>query len=315
MQIIEIIIPIYNEESVVAELISRLNEATIGLNYIINYILVDDGSRDNTLSILRSLQQTEKRLKIIQLSRNWGQQNAYNAGIENSCGDAVILMDGDLEDPPELIPKFIQKWEEGFDVVYGVKDSRQRSFFGKCMFSLFHKIFGLVSDIPVDRHSGAFSLVNKRVIDELKKCREKNKYYAGLRSFVGFKQARVNYHREMRFAGNPKQTFKKLLNDALNAFFSFSFLPIRLVTFFGIILLAFISMISILLIIAKVTTFQHGFFFDLPGWTSVVLLILFVIGVQIVFTGILGEYIARIFDEVRNRPYYIVDNIYEPKEK
>ena len=228
-------------------------------------------------------------------------------------------MDGDLEDPPELFPEFLKKWEEGNEVVYAVKYSRKRNIFAKLMFSLFYKLLTRFSEVNVDEQAGMFSLVDKKVVNELKKCSEKGKFYVGLRFFMGFKQTRIKYHREKRFAGTPKQTFRRLVNYALNAFFSFSFLPIRLLTYLGLFLLFTIFVVGFVFILASTTDFSNWIFEELRaaphGWVSLVLAIFFVLGVQVVFLGILGEYIARVFDEVRNRPYYVIDQIFNVSEK
>ena len=318
MKNIDVVIPIFNEEEIVEELVLRLQKATQKLNYNFKFIIVDDGSNDRTLEKLLAIQTVEPKLEIIKLSRNWGHQNAYNAGIDRSTAHALILMDGDLEDPPELFPQFIEEWEKGNEVVYAVKDSRQRTTPERFMFSLFYKLLQRFSEVSVEQQAGMFSLMDRKVTNALKKCSEKNKYYVGLRFFMGFKQSKIHYHREKRFSGTPKQTFKRLLNYGLNAFFSFSFLPIRLLTYLGFFILVAISFISLVFFIGKATNIPFLFFEqlrNLPGWTSIILAIFFVLGVQIIFLGVLGEYIARIFDEVRERPYYIVDQIYETNKK
>ena len=318
MKSIDVVIPIFNEEKIAQELILRLQKATGGLNYQFNFLLVDDGSTDDTLKHLLAIQANEPRLKIIKLSRNWGNQSANNAGLDHSSGDALIFMDGDLEDPPELFPMFIKKWEEGNEVVYAVKNSRKRTMIERITFALFYKVLQRFSEVKVDQQAGMFSLLDRKVVNELKKCSEKNKFYVGLRFFMGFKQARIDYHREKRFAGEPKQTFRKLLNYGLNAFFSFSFLPIRILTYLGLFLILTIVTLGTLFVIGKTSIISTTFFEqirNLPDWTSIILAIFFVLGIQIIFLGILGEYIARIFDEVRSRPFYIVDHFYEPEKK
>ena len=314
MKKVSIIIPIFNEELIVEELINRLQKATKELSYHFEFYLVDDGSRDKTLEKLLYLQNFEPRLKIVKLTRNWGHQNAFNAGLSHAGGDALILMDGDLEDPPEMIPDLLKKWEEGFEVVYTVKKSRQLNWWSRPLFSIFYKLLRLFSEVDVEKHSGMFSLIDKKVSDHLIKCNEKNKFYVGLRAFMGYRQIGLPYNREPRFAGPPKQNFRRLANYAVDAFFSFSFLPIRIITYFGLFLLLGIVTFSILLMLGRIFDPSIWFFEDLkalPGWTSIVLLLLFITGTQIIFTGILGEYIARIFDEVRQRPYFIVDKVYE----
>jgi polyisoprenyl-phosphate glycosyltransferase len=311
MKKISVVIPVYNEEHIIEELITRLQKATDPLAYQFEFVIVDDGSQDGTLDRLLSIQHGgESRLKIIKLSRNWGHQNAFNAGLDHAEGNAVILMDGDLEDPPELIPELVKKWEGGFDVIYTVKESRQESRLKKALFSLFYIMMSHISDITVDRQAGMFSLVDEKAVAELRRCNERNKYYVGLRDFIGFAQTSVSYRRDKRFSGKPKQTFKRLFNYALNAFFSFSFLPIRFLTFFGFLIVVVISVLTVILILLKLGAFGALVTIDPPGWTSMVLVMFFILGVQIIFMGILGEYVARIFDEVRSRPYYIVENIY-----
>jgi len=318
MKKVTVVVPLFNEELIVEKLLERLQSVTQGLDYDFEFLIVDDGSKDATLSKLLERQEKEPRLKVLELSRNWGHQNAFNAGIDQASGDAVILMDGDLEDPPEMIVQFLEKWEQGFEVVYTVKESRQRNWLDKILFNAFYRLLRLFSDVDVERNSGMFSLLDRRVLDYLKQFGEKNKYYVGLRSFVGFKQTSLTYHRPPRFAGSPKQTFRRLLNYALNAYFAFSFLPIRMVTYFGLFILAAIILFSAVLFIGRLVDIPFWYFEmlkELPGWTSLVLLILFLMGTQIIFLGILGEYIARIYDEVRERPYYIVREIHESEGK
>ena len=311
---IDVVIPLLNEEGIVDELVSRLKKATENLAYNFEFILVDDGSNDSTLTKLISQQSADKRIKLIRLSRNWGQQCAYNAGLDEVSGDAAILMDGDLEDPPELIAQMIQKWEEGYEVVYTVKKSRKRNFLYTLMFKIFYVLLTFTSGIKIDQNSGMFSLLGAKALSQLKKCKEKNKYYVGLRYLVGFKQTKISYHRSKRFHGKPKQSFKRLFNYALNAFFSFSFFPIRILTFFGFLLLVNLTLFSIILVFANLTNTELwilGPLRDVPGWTSIIIAILFVLAMQTIFIGVLGEYIARIYDEVRNRPYYVVEDVYE----
>jgi polyisoprenyl-phosphate glycosyltransferase len=314
MKKISIIIPIFNEEDIVVELVFRIKKAISDLRYRFEIVMVDDGSNDGTLVKLLSIQANTPQLKIVKLSKNWGHQNAYNAGLDNATGNAVVLMDGDLEDPPEVIREFIKKWEEGFDIVTATKKSRYESRVKKLMFSLFYQLIKRFSNVSMDRQTGMFSLIDEKVVKELRKCNEKNKYYVGLRSFLGFKQVSITYNRDKRYSGNPKQTYRKLINYALNAFFSFSFLPIRVMTYFGILVLLTAFLLSFVLVTVRLFNLNFWVFRSLPGWTSIVILILFILSVQIIFMGFIGEYVARIFDEVRNRPYYIIENVFESKQ-
>ncbi|MBF0363786.1 MAG: glycosyltransferase family 2 protein [Oligoflexia bacterium] len=311
MKLISIVIPVFNEEDIVQELIRRLQVSTQNIHYRYEFILIDDGSNDKTLLFLLEMQRQENRLKVIKLSRNWGHQNAYNAGIDYASGDAVIFMDGDLEDPPEMINEMIKKWEEGYQVVYTVKETREESILKKIMFSFFYKLMEKFSEINIDKQAGMFSLIDKKVANHMRQCKERNKYYVGLRFFCGFKQIKISYKRHGRLKGKPKQTIRKLTTLALNAVFSFSFIPIRTLTYFGVIIMISILLTSSFIITAKIANLKFGVIQNLPGWTSMSLLVLLVLSVQIIFMGVLGEYIARVFDEVRNRPYYIVEKVYD----
>ncbi len=310
MKTVSIVVPLYNEENIVDELVSRVRSVTNKLNYNFEFVVVDDGSTDRTLEMLLEHKKSEARLKIVKLSRNWGFQNAYNAGLDHAEGDAVIFMDGDLQDPPELIPEFLKKWEEGYDVVYSVKTRRNESKIRLLMISLFYRLIKRFANVSIDKQAGMFSLLNKKAADQLRYLKEKSKFYVGLRSFVGFRQTKISYERDKRFAGRPRQSIFKLINYALNAFFSFSFLPIRILTYFGLVIL-FLSFILFILL-AFLYFFKINFLLleGSYGLIATLLILLFIISVQIIFLGILGEYIVRIFEEVRNRPYYIVEKVY-----
>ncbi len=316
MKKVSIVVPVYNEEIIVEQLISRIQRSIDGLRYHFEILFIDDGSSDNTLRNLLKIQENENRIKIIKLSRNWGHQNAYNAGLDYASGNGVVFMDGDLEDPPEIIRTFLEKWEEGYEVVSAIKKSRYESRIKKMMFSFFYSIINFFSGVTIDKHSGMFSLIDEKVVRELRRCREKNKYYVGLRSFLGFKQTRIFYHREKRFAGKPKQSFRKLIKYAIDALFSFSFVPIRIIGAIGFCVMVIIVLLSIGLIILRVLHLKIWIFGQLPyGWTSLIMLNLFTFGVMSFFIGVVGEYIARVFEEVRNRPYFVVDEIFESKEE
>jgi len=312
MMKIAVIIPLFNEECIVNKLYSRIADVINRLEYTCSLIFIDDGSSDATTDLLRNLQSEDSRVVILTLSRNWGQQCAYNAGIDYSDDDAVILMDGDLEDPPEVIPSLIKEWEAGSDVVYAVKTARKDSFLKKLLIKFFYLGMGWFGTVKIDHQSGMFSLLSGKVIAHLKKCRERHKYYVGLRSYLGFKQKKVYFAREERHSGNPRQTFRKLFNYALDAFFAFSFFPIRVLTYFGCFII-FCSACSIFFIVIN-KLFLNVFSSAVPGYFSLVALILLILGVQIIFMGILGEYLARTFDEVRNRPYYVIAEISDKRD-
>ena len=313
MKNVDVIIPLYNEENLVDELVRRLKNATQGLNYTFRFIMVDDGSRDQTLDKILAYQKNDQRFTVIALSRNWGHQCAFNAGIDYADADAVILMDGDLEDPPELISDLLKHWENGADVVYAKKISRVESRFKKLLYRTFYSLMRRFANVTIEKQVGMFSLLNRCAHTELKKCKEHNKYYVGLRSFVGFKQVQISYERHKRFSGKPKQTLDKLLTYGMNAIFSFSFLPMRLLTSFGIFLLGTIASVSLILFVARLLRFDFWPFYVLPGWTSLVLILLFISSIQLIFLGVIGEYVARVYDETRHRPQYIIDKIHTGK--
>lgn len=310
MKKVSIIIPVFNEEKTIPELYSRIVKSTDALPYKFEFMFVEDGSTDGTLGLLLDYQKKDSRIAVIKLTRNWGHQNSLNAGLDYAEADAVIMMDGDLEDPPEIIGNFLNKWNEGFDIVEAVKEARYVSPLRRAVFSIFYRLMERFSNVRVARQSGVFSLIDRRALSQLKRLKEKNKYYSGLRAFIGFRRTHILYRRQKRYAGRPKQTLRKLVNYALDAFFSFSFFPVRVLTYSGLMILLVIISLAILLVIIKIFAISLPFTCALPSWMPLVLLILFVLGVQILFMGILGEYIARIFDEVRNRPYYLVDSVY-----
>lgn len=310
MKTVSIVSPLFNEEDTVELLVERLAAAVAGLPYEFEFIFVDDGSRDRTLERLLALHSRDSRIKVVELSRNWGFQCAYNAGLDTSAGDAVVLMDGDLQDPPELIPRLLEEWESGAEVVYTVKRRRKESWIKQAAIAMFYRLMQRFSNVEVERQAGMFSLLSRRAADELRACGEKHKFYVGLRSFIGFVQARVEYERDVRFAGPPKNSFTRLVNYALNAFFAFSFLPIRLLTYFGVATLAASLLAGIILVTCHILQINIWFFTNYEIRTYVILLFLVMNSTMIVFLGIIGEYIARIYDEVRKRPNYIINKIH-----
>ena len=313
MKSVSVVIPVLNEEETVDELVSRLRSATKGLAYAFEFVVVDDGSTDGTLDKLLAWQEKEPRLTVVKLTRNWGHQNAFNAGLDYAeASDAVVLMDGDLQDPPEMIPALLEKWREGSDVVYTVKEKRADGWLRRFLTSLYYRLIRLVGEVKIEKQAGMFSLIDKAVVSELRRFTERNKSYPNLRTFVGFKQTRVSYRRQKRLQGKPKQTLWRLVNDGLNAVFSFSYVPMRVVTIVGLFMTLVFAFLFLLVLFLRITSTEFWIFGHVPGWTSAILLILSIGSFNIVFLGIVGEYIARILDEVRQRPYYIVKAVYKP---
>ena len=301
--IISVTIPAFNEEQVLPELYRRLTAVLEELGESYEIILVNDGSDDKSLEIMKELHAKDARVKFIDFSRNFGHQIAVTAGMDYASGDVVIVMDADLQDPPEVIPKLIAKWKEGYDVVYAVRKKRKEGFVKRTCYFAFYRLLRKLSstDIPLD--SGDFSLIDRRVVKELQKMPEQNRFVRGLRTWVGFQQTSLEYERDTRFAGEPKYSFRKLVKLALDGIMSFSYLPLRVASYMGFI----IAGISFL---GAISTFFQKLFTDttVPGYTTIVISILFIGGIQLIALGIIGEYIGKIYDEVKNRPLYIVKN-------
>lgn len=301
-KLISIVMPVFNEELGLEPLYRDLNEALENLPYDFEFIFVNDGSSDGSLSMLMSLRRKDVRVRIINFSRNFGQQNALKAGMDNSQGDAVVLMDSDLEDNPKAIKDFIKNWEEGYDVVYAKRCGRKTSFIRKTMFGAFHALNNLISDIKIDR-AGIFCLMDKKVTEFMKNFTERDKYLPGLRSWVGFKQIGIEVNRGLRYDKTPRVKMGNLFKLALDSFISFSAAPLKVSMFFGFLFSA-LSFAGIVVI------FMLKIFFGLAvqGWASLASIILFIGGVQLICIGLLGEYIARIFNEVKKRPDYIISD-------
>jgi dolichol-phosphate mannosyltransferase len=303
----DVVIPIYNEEENLPELHRRLHKVCEGLGDSSWRVLyVNDGSDDDSWSIMHTQCEQDSRFSLIDLSRNFGHQPAIAAGLAHTEGDAVIIMDGDLQDPPELIPELVACWQGGAQVVRAERRSRQEKGLRRVGFDLFHRFFGWISDFPLPGHTGIFGLLDRQAVMELNRFPEKNRFFPGLRGWVGFKQGVVYYDRKDREAGKPKQSFRRLVRYALDAIFSFSYKPLRLMTGAGV----FISTAGFLLAFFFVIRRLAGIEIAQTGFTTLVTLVLFLGGVQLIAIGLLGEYLLRIYDEVKQRPLYIVKNRY-----
>src|SRR5450432_1888699 len=300
---ISVVIPIYNDQENLPELRKRMTAALDSTNESWEMILVNDGSRDSSAQIIRQFNAEDSRIKLIDLSRNFGHQPAVSAGIHHACGDCVILIDGDLQDPPEVIPELIKKWKEGFQVVLGERHSRGDSSGARGIgFRLFYPIFRRISDLPTVPDAGIFGLMDRAVVTEFNKLPERNRFIPGLRSWLGFKQASVFYDRKDRAAGKPKQTLRRLVHYAMDAMFSFSYKPLRAATWIGFVISCGAFLLAIYYLI---DFFRHPEKFG-NGFTTLILCLLFLGGVQLITIGILGEYVGRIYEEIKQRPLYIV---------
>jgi dolichol-phosphate mannosyltransferase len=305
MKRLSFVFPVYNEEEVLPTLYERIRRLIDTLSYDSEVILVNDGSEDRSLELMRQFHQKDCRFKILDFSRNFGHQTAITAGIDFATGDAVILMDADLQDPPELIPQFLDKWQEGYHVVYGVRKTRQEHLLKRVAYATFYRVLQRVSDIRIPLDSGDFCLMDRAVVEILKAMPERNRFVRGLRSWAGFRQTGLEYDREKRHSGDVKYTLAKLIKLALNGIFSFSYFPLQLAGYAGF-MISIASFLAILVYLYKKLVIGG----EPEGFPTLVILILFMGGIQLIFLGVIGEYIGRIYDEVKRRPPYVLRKIY-----
>lgn len=296
-----VIIPVYNEERNLENLYVRLTAVLRRLNEPYEIIFVDDSSLDGSLLILKGLAQKDAHIKIISLSRNFGHQSAFSAGLDHANGNAVILMDADLQDPPEFIPSLVGAWKEGFEIVFAVRKRRKENFLKRFCYHIFYRSLALISEVKIPFDSGDFSLLDKKVVLIIRNMPEKKTFIRGLRSWVGFRQKGLEYERAKRLDGKSGYTLKKLLNLALSGYFNFSSVPLKIASFSGI-LFSITGFLGVIYIIILKLTFN----ISLTGWTSTIVTILFMSGIQLLTVGIIGEYLSLVFDEVRKRPGYII---------
>jgi dolichol-phosphate mannosyltransferase len=299
---ISIVVPIFNEQENLPALRERMTASMSQAGEPWEIVLVDDGSRDDSPKMLREFHQQDPRLKIVTLSRNFGHQPAVTAGIHSARGDCVILIDGDLQDPPEIIPQMIQKWKEGFQVVLGERSSRAERGTRGLGFRLFYPILRRLTDLPSAPDAGIFGLMDRVVVNEFNKLPERNRFIPGLRSWLGFRQTSVIYERAERAAGKPKQTLSRLIRYAADGMISFSYRPLRFAAWLGFT----VSLVAFAMAIFYFVSFFTQGKTAGSGFTTLIIFVLFLGGVQLISVGILGEYIGRIYEEVKQRPLYIV---------
>ena len=305
-KIISIIVPIYNEQEIINEFYRRLKAVLdndlSGYGYEIIYI--NDGSKDNSLELLLKLRSNDQNIKIINFSRNFGHQLAVTAGIDSSIGDIVVLIDSDLQDPPELIPKMIEKWNDGFQVVYGQRIKRKgESIFKLATAKIFYRMINALSDVKLPVDTGDFRLMDKQVVDYLKQLREECRYIRGLVTWVGYKQTPIYYERDKRYSGETKYPIRKMIKFATNGLTSFSERPLFFAGYFGLII-TLLTFIYVGFLIVEKFVSPHN---TITGWTSLIIAVLFFGGVQLMSLGIIGQYIGRIYREIKNRPLYVIN--------
>ncbi|CEO87655.1 MAG TPA: glycosyltransferase family 2 protein [Syntrophaceticus sp.] len=300
--LISVVAPVYNESANIEAFYGRVTDVLQNTAYDYEIIFVNDGSKDDSMAMLTKLAYKNSKVKVIDLSRNFGKEIALSAGIDYASGDAVIPIDADLQDPPELIPKLIAKWQEGYDVVYATRTERAgETWLKKYTAHLFYRTINKLTKIEIPADTGDFRLLSKPVVEALKQMPERNRFMKGLFSWVGFRQTGVQYQRDSRNAGKSKYNYSKMWNHALDGITSFSRVPLQFAAYFGFIV-AFTAFIYAIFIIVRTLFFVH----DLPGYPSLITIILFLGGVQLMTIGILGEYIGRIYNEVKERPLYLI---------
>jgi dolichol-phosphate mannosyltransferase len=291
--------PVYNEEQLVEAFVQRTLAAVAG--YAFELVLVNDGSSDNTPQLLDRLADNDPRVRVIHLSRNFGHQAALTAGLEHAVGDVVAMIDADLQDPPELIPKMIEQWQQGSDVVYAVRRRREgETAFKLATASWFYKLFDRLAQVDLEPNSGDFRLLDRSALNALLSMTERSRFLRGMTVWVGFTQSAVGYERDARHAGETKYTLRKMLRFSLDAIASFSHMPLQLATYVGL-LSAGVAFIAIPVVIGLRVAGSY-----LPGFGSITIAILLLGGIQLIALGVIGEYVGRIYDEVKHRPLYIV---------
>jgi glycosyltransferase involved in cell wall biosynthesis len=308
---ISVIVPLYNEQSVFPKLIERLDQLAASLSISLEFVLVDDGSTDNTLMLMQALAVGNSNYTCVFLSRNYGHQIAVSAGMQSASGtDAVMIIDGDLQDPPELLSSFYAKLKEGYDVVYAVRKKRKEGLIKRFAYWTFYRLLKSISEIQIPLDSGDFCMMTKRVNDVIVSMPEQSRFIRGMRTWVGFKQYGFEYERDKRIYGEPKYTFKTLFKLAYDGIFNFSYVPLRVITRLGIY-----SILMSLVYLAYVL-YKKLMGYPLPsGFTALIFAIILFSGVQLICLGIIGEYLARIYMQVKNRPLFIIKNKIVAKEE
>jgi dolichol-phosphate mannosyltransferase len=299
LRLLSVVAPVYNEEALVDEFYARVCSALEGLQF--ELVLVDDGSTDGSPAALDRLASTDPRVRVVYLSRNFGHQTALTAGLDHAGGDAVVMLDADLQDPPELITRMLDHWRAGCDVVYAVREHRE----GESRFKLgtarwFYRLFDKLAQVELQHNSGDFRLLDRRALDALLSMRERNRFLRGMTVWVGYTQAAVPYKRDPRHAGETKYTLPKMVRFSLDAISSFSHRPLQLATLLGFVIstLAFVA-IPVVILLRILGSY-------LPGFGAITIAVLLLGGIQLIAIGIIGEYVGRIYDEVKGRPLYLV---------
>ncbi len=302
--VISIVTPVFDERENVPVLYQRLVTVMESIGPQFEIVLVDDGSRDGSLDVMRGLAGRDARVVVVELARNFGHQVAISAGLDYARGQAVIVMDADLQDPPEVLPQFIDKWREGHDVVYAIRERRKEGPLKQLAYKAFYRLLQRIANIEIPLDSGDFCIMDRKVVDLLVGMPERNRFVRGIRSWVGLDQIGLAYERHARYAGREKYTFSRLVYLALDGLISFSFIPLRAISLLGLAVSALSILLAIGYAIQKITAGLNP-----PGFATTVVAIFFLAGIQLITIGVIGEYVGRIFEEVKRRPLYVVRQV------
>jgi polyisoprenyl-phosphate glycosyltransferase len=304
-KLVTLVVPVFNESEVISAFYARACAALESLkDFDYELVFIDDGSRDNSFAQLKAFAGGNPRVRVIKFSRNFGHQIAISAGIDHARGDCVAVIDADLQDPPEVIALMVEQWRQGFDVIYGVRSDRADETLLKLWTaSMFYKLLGRLTNIHIPPNVGDFRLMSRRVIDQLKILREKDRFVRGLVSWVGFKQTGVTYQRDARYAGETKYPFRKMLKFSFDGITSFSTIPLKISTWMGSIT----AILAVLYLISVFIQWQLGY--TVQGWATIMVALLFLGSVQLLCLGVIGEYLGRIFNEVKPRPMYVIEEV------
>jgi len=311
MQTLAVVVPAFNESEGLRQFHARLAAVFDQLDLTSTVLYVDDGSRDDTWSVMQALQVDDARVATLKLSRNFGKELALTAGLDHADADAVIVIDADLQDPPELIPEFVRTWRDGYDVVYGTRSTRAgESRIKKLTAAAFYRVMERLSATPVPRDTGDFRLMSRRAVDALKQLRERQRFMKGLFTWVGYRQTSIVYERDARFAGTSKFNYWRLWNFALEGITSFSSAPLKIATYLGL-LAALLAFVFGVIVMGKALLFGD----TVRGYPSLMVVILFLGGAQLMALGMIGEYLGRLYVEVKQRPLYLIDEHHSPRKQ
>jgi dolichol-phosphate mannosyltransferase len=301
---VSVVIPVFNEQENLPELHRRLT-ATLGqAGEPYELVFVDDGSRDTSVTLLHDLARIDRRVTVVELARNFGHQVAISAGLDHARGAGVIVMDADLQDPPEELPRFIRAWRDGHDVVYAIREQRKEGWLKRSAYAAFYRLLARVAQIEIPLDAGDFCIMDRRVVDLLNGMPERNRFVRGIRSWIGLNQVGLPYERQGRYAGQPKYTVRRLIFLALDGLVSFSFLPLRVISVIGLIVSTLSIMLALGYLIQALTIGLSP-----PGFATLTVAIFFLSGIQLITIGVIGEYVGRIFEEVKQRPLYVVRRV------